>query len=143
MLRWSSSFFCAAAVSTSSRFCSVLGLEELLLLLGVPCDGGLLPRGLLLAGELLPDLLGNLRRVVHVLERDARDLDVAPCRAAPHLGLDLVLDALVLLLQLRVRVAREDPAARAAKLRRDDLVVVVRADLGIELVELGHDRGGR
>ena len=46
-------------------------------------------------------------------------------RAATYLGLDLVLDRLVLLLKLGVRVAREDAAARAAKLRADDLFVVI------------------
>ena len=48
----------------------------------------------------------------------------------------------LMLLHLEVGVAREDAARRGAELGADDLVVVVGADLDVELVELATRSGG-
>jgi len=60
--------------------------------------------------------------------------------APPQIGLDLVLDLLVLAVQFHVRVACRHTPRDAAKLRPHDLIVVGGTDLGLQLVELGGDR---
>ena len=115
-------------------------LELELLLERVVLDDGLLADRLLLADELRPHGLRDLRRVVDRLHGDGGHLDVLALDALAHFVLDLVLDLAILGHELLIRVASQDPPRGAPELGGHDLGVVLGADLGIELVQLGDNR---
>ena len=139
-LGFARSLACCASVSASSCACSASCSSSSFFLSASFSMGAFCRAASCSPTSFARDRLRDLGRVVDASIVIDRDLDVLALDALAHLVLDLVLDlAGSSTCELRVRVAREHAARRAAELGADDLVVVVRADLGIELVELGDD----